>query len=144
MADVSGAAFEDWLAIVTLKARYCRLLDTKDWDGWADVFTEDYVLDTTGSGGYRIEGRAAAIEAVRGSIGDAVTAHHVHNPEIEIDGDTASAIWAMQDRNVWPDGRKLLGFGHYTETYRRGDGEWRIATSALTRLGMELEGFPEA
>lgn len=138
---MSGPGFTDWLAIVTLKARYCRLLDTKDWDGWAQVFTEDYVLDTTGSGGYRIEGREAAIAAVRGSIGDAVTTHHVHNPEIEVDGDSARAVWAMQDRNVWPDGRKLLGFGHYTETYRREDGEWRIATSALTRLGMELEGF---
>lgn len=138
---VPTPAFEDWLAIVTLKARYCRLLDTKDWDGWAALFTEDFVLDTGGSGGYRMEGRDAAVKAVRGSIEDAVTTHHVHNPEIEVEGDTARAVWAMQDRNVWPDGRKLLGFGHYTETYRRENGEWRIASSALSRLGMELEGF---
>ncbi len=31
-------------AIKSLKARYFRCLDTKDWDGWLDVFTDDVVL----------------------------------------------------------------------------------------------------
>ncbi len=130
--------FADWLAIHNLKARYCRLLDTKDWAGWQALFTEEFVLDTTGSGGPRIEGAAAAVLAVRGSIDQTITTHHVHTPEIEIDGDGATAIWAMQDRNIWPNGRKLLGFGHYHERYRRVDGQWRIAESALTRINMEL------
>jgi len=136
---LSTPSFADWLAICNLKARYCRLLDTKDWVGWQALFTEDFVLDTTGSGGPRIEGAAAAVTAVRGSIDHAITTHHVHNPEIEVEGDEAHGIWAMQDRNIWPNGRKLLGFGHYHERYRRGaDGAWRIAESALTRINMEL------
>ena len=28
-------------SIKQLKARYCRYLDTKDWDSWRDVFTDD-------------------------------------------------------------------------------------------------------
>jgi hypothetical protein len=39
---------------------------------------------------------------------------------------------------VWPDGRKLVGFGHYHERYRREDGRWQIAESRLTRLLVEL------
>jgi len=39
---VSPAA-EDLEAIKQLRARYCRLLDTKDWEGWRDVFTEDVI-----------------------------------------------------------------------------------------------------
>lgn len=136
--DLAAPNFADWLAIHNLKARYCRLLDTKDWAGWQALFTEDFVLDTTGSGGSRIEGAAAAVQVVRGSIDQTITTHHVHTPEIEVNGDEATAIWAMQDRNIWPNGRKLLGFGHYHERYRRVDGEWRIAESALTRINMEL------
>jgi uncharacterized protein (TIGR02246 family) len=132
--------FSDWLAISELKARYCRCLDTKDWAGYAAVYTEDAVLDTTGSGGARVAGREALVAYVRSSISeDTITTHHVHQPEIVVDGDTASAIWAMQDRNVWPNGRKLLGFGHYHERYIRTDGAWLIAESKLTRINMELE-----
>ena len=136
----SAPDFADWLAIVTLKARYCRCLDTKDWANWATLFTDDFILDTTPAGGQRIEGRDAAVAYVRSSVEAAITTHHVHNPEIEIDGDNATAIWAMQDRNIWPNGRKLLGFGHYHERYVRVGGEWKIAESQLTRLGVEMTG----
>ena len=130
--------FADWLAICELKARYCRCLDTKDWDGYAAVFTEDLVLDTTGSGGERVAGRDAAMAMVRGSVERAITTHHVHSPEIRVEGDEATAIWAMQDRNIWPNGRTLLGFGHYHERYRREGGAWKIAESRLTRINMEM------
>jgi ketosteroid isomerase-like protein len=131
--------FEDWLAICNVKARYCRFLDTKDWAGYAGVFTDDLVLDTSPSGGKCVEGRDAAVAYVRSSISeDTITTHHVHAPEITIDGDRATAIWAMQDRNLWPSGRKLLGFGHYHEVYRREGGEWKIAESVLTRINMEM------
>ena len=130
--------FAEWLAICELKARYCRMLDTKDWAGYAAVFTDDVVLDTTAAGGPRFDGRDAAVAGVRAAVERAITTHHVHNPEITVNGDEAHAIWAMQDRNLWPSGRRLLGFGHYHERYRRADGQWRIAESRLTRINMEL------
>ena len=71
---------------------------------------------------------------VRASLDGVRTVHQVHSPEIEVAGDEARAIWAMQDRLVWPDGRTLTGFGHYHERYRRVDGTWRIAEGRLTRL----------
>lgn len=130
--------FAAWLAIANLKARYCRLLDTKDWAGFADLFTEDFILDATASGGPRIEGRAAAVASVRKSIEAAQTVHHVHTPEIEIQGNEARAIWAMQDRLIWPDGRILNGAGHYHELYIRAQGAWTIAACRLTRLAIEM------
>ena len=30
-------------AIKQLKARYCRYLDTKQWDDWRTLFTDDFV-----------------------------------------------------------------------------------------------------
>ena len=35
---------------------------------------------------------------------------------------------------IWPNGMRLDGYGHYHETYEKADGEWRIASSKLTRL----------
>ncbi len=131
--------FADWLAIANLKARYCRLLDTKDWEGWGQLFTEDFHLDVTGSGGDVVKGRDAVVASVRGSIGTAKTAHQVHFPEIEIDGDSATAIWAMEDRVVWEGGRALTGWGHYHERYVRTAEGWRIAEQKLTRLHMDFD-----
>ena len=133
------ADFSDWLEIHNLKARYCRLLDTKDWEGWGQLFTEDFHLDVTGSGGDVMQGRDAVVASVRGSIGEAKTAHQVHSPEIVIDGDSATAVWAMQDRVVWGEGKGLTGYGHYHERYVRTADGWRIAQQKLTRLHMDFE-----
>ena len=46
-------------AIKQLKARYFRCMDTKDWDGFRDVFTVDAVLEAEGrvrEGGDNIAG----------------------------------------------------------------------------------------
>ena len=42
---------QDIEAIKRLKARYFRTLDTKDWAAYREVFVDDVVIDTTGSGG---------------------------------------------------------------------------------------------
>jgi 3-phenylpropionate/cinnamic acid dioxygenase small subunit len=34
-------------SIKQLKARYCRYLDNNDWDRWRDLFTDDFLGDTT-------------------------------------------------------------------------------------------------
>ena len=129
--------FNDWLAIANVKAAYCRLLDTKDWEGWKQLFTEDVVVDVRDSGGTLETGRDAFVASVRASIETTKTAHQVHFPEISIDGDTATAIWPMQDRLIWDNGRTMTGYGHYHETYVKQDGRWRIAEQKLTRLIME-------
>jgi hypothetical protein len=74
-------------------------------------------------------------EVLRG----AVTVHQGHMPEIELTSPTtATGIWALQDVIIWPDGTRLLGYGHYHETYRLLDSQWRISSTVLTRLHMEL------
>ncbi len=128
-------------AIGELKARYCRFLDLKRWDDWRNLFTEDFLLDTTEAGGpAAISGRDAAVTMVRGSIENVKTAHHVHAGEIAISGATATGIWAMQDRLIFANGAGMVGYGHYTETYVKMGGEWKIASSKLTRLMVEMTG----
>ena len=131
------ANFDDWLAICNLKAAYCRLLDAKDWHGWSELFAEDVEVDVRDSGGTLEQGRDAFVASVRGSIETTKTCHQVHSPEILIDGDRASAVWAMEDRLIWDDGRTMRGYGHYHEDYVKHSGRWWITRQRLTRLFME-------
>ena len=134
---------DDIEAIKQLKARYCRLMDTKDWAGYRQVFTDDVTMDTTDSGGNVITGADDFLEFLVATIGDVVTVHQCHTPEIDITSPTtASGIWAMEDLLRFPDGTELRGYGHYHETYEKVDGAWRIKTSTLTRLRMDTTAPP--
>jgi uncharacterized protein (TIGR02246 family) len=132
---------EDYVAITAVKARYCRFLDTKDWDAYADLFTEDFVLDSV-PGQEPIRGRDAAMKSIRSFVGPAQTAHQVHSPEIDVNGDEAAVIWAMQDRVIGAvgiDEAAHTGFGHYYERYVRQGGRWRIASLKLRYVIFERE-----
>jgi uncharacterized protein (TIGR02246 family) len=132
---------DDLAAIKPLKARYFRTMDTNDWAGMREVFADDVVVDTTDSGGGVITGADEFMAFLRETLADVVTVHHGHTPEIELTSPTtATGIWAMQDVLRWPNGGRLHGYGHYHETYELVDGAWRIRTSKLTRLHMDLTG----
>lgn len=134
--------FADWLAICNVKADYCRLLDTKQWDAWAELFTPDCVFDTTDSGGTKVDGAAQMIGFVRESLADAKTTHQVHQPQMTFDGpDVADVVWAMQDR-VIKHTFDLWGTGHYHERYVRTGEGWRIASQKLTRLILDIRQAP--
>ncbi|MFI1464332.1 nuclear transport factor 2 family protein [Nocardia carnea] len=129
----------DYEAIRALEARYFRLMDTKDWTGFRELFCDDVVIDVSGSGGEVITGADEFLAFLTPRIGDAVTIHHGHTPEIELLSDTeATGIWAMEDRLTFPDGTRLHGFGHYHETYAKTGGRWRIRSQRLTRLHMDF------
>jgi uncharacterized protein (TIGR02246 family) len=130
---------DDVEAIKQLKARYFRGIDSKDWDALLHVFTEDVVIDTTASGGNVMTGATQFVEFLQEAIGDVMTVHHGHTPEIEISSPTTAAgTWAMEDMLRWPNGAEMHGYGHYHETYEKVDGRWRINTSRLTRLRMDF------
>jgi hypothetical protein len=122
-------------AIKQLKARYCRYLDTKRWDDWRKLFTDDFVSDTSPSGGKVISGADEFVSYVRGALENQPTVHQVHAPEIELtSATTATGIWALEDVVRLGPALNLQGRGHYYETYEKIDGDWLIRTSTLTRL----------
>jgi hypothetical protein len=142
--DVDAQQLSDLYEIQKLKARYFRCMDTRDWDGFRDVFTDDLEFFLNNSRFPESTtpmwvGADALVGHLSKSHLDKVTVHHGHMPEIEfIDADNATGIWAMYD---WVDdpgrGGAWQGFGHYHERYRRcEDGRWRIAKVHLTRLRM--------
>ena len=135
-------------AIRHLKARYFRLMDTKQWDALAGCFTRDLCVRTP-EGEIYVRGGAQYAAALRQSLEHAVSCHQGLTAEIDVlpDG-SATGIWAMQDVIEWETAhprtgwKSILGRGHYHETYRMEDGAWRIATLTLTRLRLDIT-WPE-
>jgi hypothetical protein len=132
--------------IKQLKARYCRFVDTKQWQRLRTLFTEDARFEGLGSApsGADVDG---FVEGISTRLHDAISIHHCHMPEIVFTGPaTARGVWAMMDYLEWPAGaspreapghRGFSGFGHYEEEYRKDGAEWKIAFLRLTRLRID-------
>jgi hypothetical protein len=131
------AVLRETESIKQLKARYCRFLDSKEWDSWRQLFADDFVSDTAQAGGKVIHGADDFVAFTRKSLEGPShpTAHHVHAPEIELlSPTTARGVWALEDVVRLAPGVNLRGYGHYPETYAKVDGQWVFKSSKLTRV----------
>lgn len=144
-------------AIRKTKATYWYTLDMKDWEGFANVFTADAVIDlreevafsegrwladlppveeaiAAGDMAVTVGGREFAMW-VKSGLDSWKTVHHGHAPIIDIESaDEGRAIWPLFDY-IDNGTRALQAYGHYHESYRRqADGRWLIHAMRLTRL----------
>lgn len=142
MTEESLERLADIEHIHQLKARYFRLLDTKQWHEWGDVFAADVRMEVP-EAGVELDGRDAVVSGVSAALEGTTTVHHGHMPEITLTGPgTAEGIWAMYDYVEWPpaeDGSRvgMHGYGHYLDEYVREDGQWRISSTRLERLRVD-------
>ena len=137
-------SWEDIEAIKKLKARYFRYVDTKQWDKWGLLFTENAELHNPLVRDTALRGREQIVATIRGRRAGMVTVHHGHMPEIEIvDQRHARGVWAMFDLLIFAPAEgngpaRYEGYGHYVEEYvKEADGQWRIARLELWRLHVE-------
>jgi hypothetical protein len=108
-----------------LKARYFRLMDTKEWEQWGDVFTADARLQYGPADTDVVTGRDAIVAHVSAVLATATTVHQGAMPEIEIiDATRAHGIWAMFDYTESPHG--------YTDRLDPGQAESPVATDLTT------------
>lgn len=145
-----AAAIED---IKQLKAKYWRGVDFADGELVRSILAEDCELDyrgcctdpATGTDhmpqmNIVLKGRESWLA---GALNGLVTVHQGHQSEIEITGeDSASGIWVFTDRFFMPPGapfQRLVGNGHYLDTYEKADGRWYLKTTRITRLRVEVE-----
>ncbi len=125
----------DMELIKRTKYAYLRCLDQKDWAGLAEVLCEDATASYSG-GKYTYTGRDEIVGFISRNMGREAfhSSHRVHHPEIELDGDVATATWALEDTVLDTDWNFLLaGAAFYEDVYRRDDGRWRIQHTGYRR-----------
>ena len=134
-----------------LKYRYLRCVDLKLWDEIGDVFTEDATADYgTPSAGrpLNLGSRDEIVTFLRESLGNGIiTQHAAGQPEIEMDGDTATGTWRFEDTVIATEYKVVIaGAAFYEDRYRRcADGQWRISHIGYQRIfeyTMSLDDLP--
>jgi len=134
-----------------VKYRYLRCVDLKRWDDLADTFTADATAEygTPALGKpLSLTGRDEIVAFLRRKLGpDIITVHFASQPEISIDGATASGTWCFEDTVIATEYRVVIkGAAFYEDRYARGaDGKWRIAHTGYTRTyeaTMSLDDLP--
>ncbi|WP_049995885.1 nuclear transport factor 2 family protein [Halococcus sediminicola] len=117
---------EDRFKIEQLRFAYCYAVDERDWEALVSLFTENATLDYGDLGTY--EGHdgihAFATEFIEPNL--KATAHVVHNPVIDVNGDTATGHWYVTSPITHQDGSGGFRWGRYDEAYHCTDGEWYI------------------
>lgn len=137
MDDLTVEDLLDIERIRRLKYAYLRCLDQKDWDGIAGLFTDDATASYSG-GRYTYSGRQDIVAFLVRNMGREAfhSSHRVHHPEIDVDGDTATGTWALEDTVVDTEwGFLLFGAAFYVDRYRRETDESGVTTWRIEHTG---------
>ena len=121
--------------IKLLKARYFRSLDTNDWQLFSNCLAEDCTA-SYGDGKYSFNGRGEIVDFMSSNMSadTFISMHNGHHAEIEIDGDSATGVWYLQDMILdLKNNVRLYGAGIYNDKYSKVDGEWKIRHTGYAR-----------
>ena len=133
-------------AIRQLKARYCRAIDTKDWDLLAACYTPDTRIDLSREealAGFRqpVVGIDAGVSSMRDALGAGKSIHITFLPDIDLVGeDVARGIWGLEYYTWQPPGSPipmLHGFAYSHDEYRCVNGRWLIHSVRVDLLWSE-------
>ncbi|ANI39327.1 nuclear transport factor 2 family protein [Mycolicibacterium vaccae] len=119
-------ALADELEIRALLNRYARGVDTKDWETYRSVFTEDAHIDYSSAGAI-VGGRDEVVDWFAANFGVIPwSMHYITNVEAQIDGDTATVRAMFYNPMLLPgmDTQSACGGYYHHELVRTGDG-WR-------------------
>ncbi len=118
---------DDQLAITALLNRYARAVDTKDWELYRSVFTEDAMIDYSSAGAV-VGSRDEVVDWFAANFGAIPwTMHYITNVEIlDSSGDAATVRAMFYNPMQLPGMTEMSACGGYYhhEVVRTGDG-WR-------------------
>lgn len=114
------------------KHEYCRCIDEHDVRGFADLFTEDAVVDFATREPYHGRDEIRGFLETHGDEADPM-GHLATNPLIDVENERrATGRWCYLVFLGREQGTEL-GHGVYHETYRRDGSRWRISSLRTER-----------
>ncbi|WP_019929788.1 nuclear transport factor 2 family protein [Nocardia sp. BMG111209] len=126
----------DRLAIIDTVVAYATAVDTRDWESFARLYTDDAVWEYRAGGERRI-GPEAIVARVRSVEKFDATQHYVTNHVVGVAGDEATHTCYYQARHLSGD-RQFVSGGRYRDRLRRNGSGWLIAERVL--IGVWSEG----
>jgi uncharacterized protein (TIGR02246 family) len=115
---------EDKDAIRELTAKYCYAVVAQDSNALINMFTEDGVFDMSPE--MHFEGRDQLAKLYTDKIDEVAPKPFIQSHVITVNGDSATGNCAVEIRLI-DDGTAVTACGHYNDTYRKVDGEWKFA-----------------
>lgn len=124
--DVDIQELSDQIAIRDLLARYAHAVDSKDWDLYRTLFTDDAFIDYTAAGGEKGDVETIAAWLDQSMAMFEMTQHLIANELITIDGDTATVQAMFYNPMRFAGGGPLWHCGgwYHHELVRDGEG-WK-------------------
>ncbi|KIA75372.1 hypothetical protein HK57_00155 [Aspergillus ustus] len=138
------------------KSQYCRFADTHDWDSFASLMLPSLSASFTGPDGeiatengvrYYFATRDEFVAFFRAAFETQQTIHVVGPGELRrVSEDEVSAIWSVvyhAASHGVTGGWKGSGGGQYHETWKKVDGEWRMASLKMVRVYWKVQQLGE-
>jgi hypothetical protein len=125
-------AIEDMEAIKKLHQKYMDLMDALKYPEVIDLFTEDATVEIRHFG--LLKGREGLTEAYINRLGRRTArseGHLVIQPDITVNGDTASGAWLVYMLFSKPDVQWVQGRNE--AEYVKVNGRWKIKSMKFTR-----------
>jgi len=119
------STIEDQLALQQLMGRYVDAANRRDGESWAQTWAEDGCWSLMGMD---VEGREAILglwQQVMAGFEFALLVPSSH--VIDIDGDSATGHWYLQEFTRDLQGEPMQAVSRYTDRYARIGGQWYFA-----------------
>ncbi len=124
---------EDKQAIAELVHRYADAVCRRDEEQWASCWADDASWSL--GMGRDPEGRDAIVELWRTAMsGFSHAIQMVNNGSVEVDGDTATGRWYIDEHLRRTDGTASRFLAWYDDTYVRTSGGWQFSRRAVQGL----------
>ena len=116
---------------------YAYGIDTRDWDLYRSIFTDEIQTDFSsyhGNPGAPIAADEWVARLTTLFRGLDASQHSMSNPLVDVDGNQARCRMYMQAAHIltdWPDPQFTIG-GYYDDQLVRTDAGWKISSVTLT------------
>lgn len=117
----------DYMAITQLLARYCHIVDEKQWDSLLEVFADDGSMTVTGL--YETHRGDTELRVLYGETMNHPLAHH-STSVVVLDATDSTARVVSKWVTVRDDG--LAGTGVYADDLVRTENGWRVSARVAT------------
>ena len=136
----------DRLDIIDVMSSYAKGIDTKDFDFYEKIFSEDVEVNIIYDPNFRsgeqvvLNGKEDWISYVKEAVGKYKSSQHMlGNPLISFEDGIAKVRTDIQATHYYKEGadKKSTLWGHYVTHMKKIDGSWKVVKHTLTSIGSD-------